>query len=122
WIDKVQSRPRVFLGYCSKAKSTADALTLYFEYTLHVSVRNYALDFIAGGTILDEIESTEKNRIILSEDLYHQQYSDVYGWSNLVLLYTARICLNTPLEANLHRFIWSKAIIMRPKFLGSRTA
>jgi hypothetical protein len=60
WVDKVRSKPRVFLGYCSKAKATADALTLYLEHTLGVSVRNYALDFIAGGTILDEIEKSAR--------------------------------------------------------------
>lgn len=60
WINKVRSRPRVFLGYCSKAKSTADDLTLYLERTLQVSVRNYALDFIPGGTILDEIEKSAR--------------------------------------------------------------
>jgi hypothetical protein len=60
WVDKVRSKPRVFLGYCSKAKSTADALTLYLEHSLTVSVRNYALDFIAGGTILDEIDKSAR--------------------------------------------------------------
>jgi len=29
-------------------------------------------------------EFTSQNRVTLSEDLYHRQYSDVYGWSNLV--------------------------------------
>ena len=50
WVDKVKLRPRVFLGYCSNAKSTADALTVHLEHTLGVSTRNYALDFIADGT------------------------------------------------------------------------
>jgi hypothetical protein len=27
---------------------------------------------------------TSKNKVILSEDEYHHQYSDVYGWSNLI--------------------------------------
>jgi hypothetical protein len=27
---------------------------------------------------------TTKNKVVLSEDRYHQQYSDVYGWSNLI--------------------------------------
>lgn len=27
---------------------------------------------------------TSRNKVVLSEDGYHQQYSDVYGWSNLI--------------------------------------
>lgn len=27
---------------------------------------------------------TSKNKIVLSEDGYHQQYTDIYGWSNLI--------------------------------------
>ena len=60
WVDKVRSKPRVFLGYCSKAKSTADAITIYIEHTLGVRVRTYGLDFIAGGAILDEIEKSAR--------------------------------------------------------------
>lgn len=36
------------------------------------------------GYLPKEVDLTEKNRVTLSEDLYHQQYSDIYGWSNLV--------------------------------------
>lgn len=36
------------------------------------------------GYLPPDGELTEKNRVTLSEDFYHQQYSDVYGWSNLV--------------------------------------
>lgn len=56
WVSEVKKRPRAFLGYCSKAKSTADALTLYLEKMLGVAVRNYAMDFRPGGTILEEIQ------------------------------------------------------------------
>ena len=56
WSDKVKSRLTVFLGYCSQAKSTADALHLFIEHTLGVKVRNYAMDFNAGSSILEEIE------------------------------------------------------------------
>jgi hypothetical protein len=55
WRQEVQERPRVFLGYCSRAKTTADALSLYMERDLGVSTRNYALDFVAGPTILSQI-------------------------------------------------------------------
>lgn len=27
---------------------------------------------------------TSKNRVVLSEDGYHEQYTDVYGWNNLI--------------------------------------
>jgi hypothetical protein len=62
WSAEIRRRPRVFLGYCSQARSTADALTLFLERQLMVPVRNYAMDFnIGGATILEEIEkaSTE---------------------------------------------------------------
>lgn len=56
WCESIKNRPRAFLGYCSKAKSTADAITLYLEHSVKVSVRNYAMDFTSGATILEEIE------------------------------------------------------------------
>ena len=52
--------PRVFLGYCSAAKATADAITLFLEHTLKVPVRNYAMDFLAGGSILEQIEKASR--------------------------------------------------------------
>jgi hypothetical protein len=55
WTEEVKSRPRVFLGYCSEARSTADAITLFLERTHKISVRNYAMDFHPGATILEEI-------------------------------------------------------------------
>ena len=61
WCNEIKSRPRVFLGYCSQARATSDAITLYLERTLNVKVRNYAMDFQAGGTILEEIEKASRD-------------------------------------------------------------
>jgi predicted nucleotide-binding protein len=47
----------VFLGYCSKAKSTADAIILFVERNLKIDVLNYSMDFRAGPTILEQIEA-----------------------------------------------------------------
>lgn len=55
WTERVRGRSQVFLGYCGKAKSTADALIAYLTH-LGVSVKHYGFDFVAGGTILEEIE------------------------------------------------------------------
>jgi CAP12/Pycsar effector protein, TIR domain len=56
WRDQVKSRPDVFLGYCSAARNTANEITLYLEHELELDVRNYAMDFRAGSTILEQIE------------------------------------------------------------------
>jgi len=60
WAEKVYSRRKVFLGYCSRAKATADALTLYLERELSVKVFNYAMDFRPGNSILEQIENAAK--------------------------------------------------------------
>lgn len=36
------------------------------------------------GYLPQTVPLTRKNKVILGEDGYHQQYSDMYGWSNLV--------------------------------------
>ena len=54
WLDQLKERRDVFLGYCSKAKDTANAVNLFLS-KLGVSVLDWA-DFSAGGNILDEIE------------------------------------------------------------------
>ena len=54
WLDQLKERRDVFLGYCSKARDTANAINLFL--TKHgVSVLDWA-DFSAGGNLLDEIE------------------------------------------------------------------
>lgn len=36
------------------------------------------------GYLPQKGQLTIKNKVVLSEDGYHQQYSDVYGWNNLI--------------------------------------
>lgn len=60
WLSEIESRPRVFLGYCGQARTTAVDIQQYIERDLGVRVRNYAMDFQAGGTILEEIERSAR--------------------------------------------------------------
>jgi predicted nucleotide-binding protein len=55
WSAEVKSRPRVFLGYCSEAREVADAITMFLKRKLKIGVRNYAMDFVPGPTILEEV-------------------------------------------------------------------
>lgn len=61
WADQVRSRPHVFLGYCSGARSTATELTVYLEHDLGLRVQNYAMDFLAGPTIYEQIEAAARS-------------------------------------------------------------
>lgn len=54
WLEQLKERRDVFLGYCSKARDTANAINLFLT-KLGVSVLDWG-DFSAGGNILDEIE------------------------------------------------------------------
>jgi hypothetical protein len=56
WKRDIEQRRDVFLGYCSKSAGTAAQIQLRLE-RLGVSVLNYAMDFKAGLSILDEIEA-----------------------------------------------------------------
>ncbi len=56
WCTQVKSRPHVFLGYCSSARNTANDIARYMEHDLGLIVRDYSMDFRAGGTILEQIE------------------------------------------------------------------
>jgi hypothetical protein len=54
WLDQLKGRRDIFLGYCSKAHDTANAINLYLTKQ-GVTVLDWA-DFSVGGNILDEIE------------------------------------------------------------------
>jgi hypothetical protein len=54
WVDQLKERRDIFLGYCSKARDTANAINI-FLVRLGVSVSDWA-EFSAAGNILDEIE------------------------------------------------------------------
>jgi hypothetical protein len=56
WRDQLAERSDVFLGYSSKARSAAQAVHLFLTERMKLGVRNWEIDFAAGGTILDEIE------------------------------------------------------------------
>lgn len=56
WIEQMAEHKDVFLGYCSRAKSTAQAIHLFISNKLNLSVLDWAMDFTGGGTILEEIE------------------------------------------------------------------
>lgn len=55
WNHEIEQRRDVFLGYCSKSAGTAALIQLRLE-RLGASVLNYAMDFRAGMSILNEIE------------------------------------------------------------------
>jgi hypothetical protein len=57
WLKKVQLQNHVFLGYCSKAQATADAIQLFLTKTLGLRVMDWAMDFTAGRTIIEQIEN-----------------------------------------------------------------
>lgn len=60
WSDLIAERSDVFLGYSSKARGTAQAVHLFLTERLGLRVRNWEIDFSAGGIILDEIETASK--------------------------------------------------------------
>ncbi len=60
WTNQIKERSDVFLGYSSKARSTAQAIHLYLKEKLGLNVRNWEIDFAAAGIIIDEIETAGK--------------------------------------------------------------
>lgn len=61
WSDLIAERSDVFLGYSSKARATAQAVHLFLTERLGLRVRNWEVDFAAGGMILDEIETAARS-------------------------------------------------------------
>ena len=61
WINDVKSRSKIFFGYCSKAQSAADSIIKYLMKSLEVDVIDWAMDFGAGATIMEEISSGIRN-------------------------------------------------------------
>lgn len=47
------------------------------------------------GYLPEDTKITEKNKITLGESIYHQQYLDIYSWSNIVQInkFTEKLCL-----------------------------
>lgn len=60
WQDLLTERADVFLGYSRKARATAHEIHLFLKERLGLEIRNWELDFAAGGTILDEIENAAR--------------------------------------------------------------
>ena len=54
WLDQLRARRDIFLGYCSKARNTANAINLFLK-SQGATVLDWA-EFSGGGNILDEIE------------------------------------------------------------------
>ncbi len=71
WTDDLEERCDVFLGYCSKSKKKATQIQDEL-HKLGASVLNWEHDFLAGGSILSEIEKARAKCscgiFLLSED------------------------------------------------------
>lgn len=62
------------------------------------------------GYLLRNNELTHENRITLSEDVYHQQYSDIYSWNNIEQInrfrdYTCLFIGTSFIDPNLRRVL-----------------
>jgi hypothetical protein len=59
WRNALAARNDVFLGYCSKSVGTAAQIQLLLERH-GATVRNWAMDFRSGVSILDELENARR--------------------------------------------------------------
>jgi len=63
WFKVLESQNDVFFGYCSSAQATADSIIKFLTKVAGVSVKDWAVDFSPGKTILTEItEAAESCR------------------------------------------------------------
>lgn len=60
WREALAARRDIFLGYCSKSAGTAAQIQLLLERH-GGTVRNWAMDFHAGASILSEIEAARQS-------------------------------------------------------------
>jgi len=56
WTNQLAERSDVFLGYCSQAQTTANAVQLFLTRRLNLRVRDWRIDFQPSGFILEQIE------------------------------------------------------------------
>lgn len=79
WSDEIQGRPDVFFGYCSKSANLAAKIHASMS-SIGTTVRNWAMDFRAGRSILEEISdaslSCSCGVFLFSED---DRYGDATG-------------------------------------------
>ena len=59
WIDVLEARRDVFLGYCSSSYETAQSVKKYLVETLQVSVLDWRTDFAPAESILKDIQDAE---------------------------------------------------------------
>jgi hypothetical protein len=71
WLDEMKDRRDVFLGYCSRSQAIANAIQTSVR-AAGASVHDWAMDFRAGASILDEIEAARvrcgRGIFVFSED------------------------------------------------------
>jgi hypothetical protein len=60
WIEKIEKRNDVFLGYCSKAEPIANKIYKYLTGVLKLNVCEWAIDFNPATSILNEIEKAAR--------------------------------------------------------------
>jgi len=59
WLTDLGKRYDLFLGYCSKSKSVATEIEIFLTKKLDLKVKNWAIDFVGGTSILSEIEKAD---------------------------------------------------------------
>lgn len=60
FLQKLESRKDIFLGYCSTSDGTARNIKLFIEKVIGATVLDWQTDFREGQTIIEEIEEAGK--------------------------------------------------------------